>query len=293
MMPSARVVSAALVVVTVLGFVLGSARSASAQAPWPDEIDELDAAQSGPIVEHARPPGWTLELKAGPYHPHIDQSFRHASGLPSGQGPFDSVYGARPMPLFLAELDHYVVFAGGGLGVSLAAGYTYRAASGFELDGNGDLMVNSAGQPLRYAGYRTVFRFYPITTGVVYRLTWLDDQLGIPVVPYAKLGLAGYVWQFLRPSRNLDGILESPACRTGPCLADRTRGMTLGWQWTLGLSVRLDMLDRWSARDLREDGIHHAAVFAELVGARVDDFGANDALDVGDTTWFAGMNVEF
>jgi hypothetical protein len=281
MMLSARVAVAALVVVVALGF--GSARSASAQAAWPDVVE------TGPIVERARPPGWTLELKAGPYHPHID----HAFGLPSGQGPFDSVYGARPMALFLAELDHYFVFAGGGLGVSLAAGYTYRAASGFELDDNGDLMMNSAGKPLRYAGYRTVFRFYPITTGVVYRFSWLDDELGIPVVPYAKLGLASYVWQFLRPSRNLDGVLESPACRTGPCLADRTRGMTLGWQWTLGLSVRLDMLDRWSARDLREDGIHHAAVFVEIVGARVDDFGANDALDVGDTTWFAGMNVEF
>jgi hypothetical protein len=197
------------------------------------------------------------------------------------------------MTLFLAEVDRSLAVPGGELGLSLAAGYTYRAASGFEVDDSGELMRNADGAPVRYSGYRTVFRLYPITAGVVYRFSRLDDRFHVPLVPYGKLGLAGYVWQFLRPAMNVDGVIESPACNTGPCLADRTRDLTLGWQWTLGVSLRLERLEPWSMQEMRGDGIHHAALFFEIVDARVDGFGSKTALDVGDMTWFAGMNMEF
>jgi hypothetical protein len=268
----------------LLAVALVTCTARSAHAQW---TGALEGDAPAPTADPAT--AWTAELKIGRYRPRIDHRF----SAPPGQGPFGLVYGARPMTLVLAEVDRSFAIPGGGIGISLAGGYTYRAASGFEVDDSGELVHDAAGEPLRYTGYRTVFRLYPITAGAVYRLTVLDDHWRVPVVPYGKLGLAGYVWQFLRPADNVERVVESPACSTGPCLADRTRGVTLGWQWTVGVAVRIEKLDPWVVREMRGDGIRHVAVFVELVGARVDGFGAESALDLGDTMWLAGMNMEF
>jgi len=44
---------------------------------------------------------------------------------------------------------------------------------------------------------------------------------------------------------------------------------------------------------MRQSGIYHAGFYAELQVAKVDGFGSDKKLSVGDTTWFAGIDFEF
>ena len=44
---------------------------------------------------------------------------------------------------------------------------------------------------------------------------------------------------------------------------------------------------------MRQSGIEHAGIYAELSLAKVDGFGSDKKLSVGDRTWFAGVNFEF
>jgi len=44
---------------------------------------------------------------------------------------------------------------------------------------------------------------------------------------------------------------------------------------------------------MQQSGIQHAGIYAELSLAKVDGFGSDSKLSVGDRTWFAGVNFEF
>jgi hypothetical protein len=46
----------------------------------------------------------------------------------------------------------------------------------------------------RASGDKTAFYLIPTALLAVYRLTYLDDQWGIPLVPFAKLGPSYYIW---------------------------------------------------------------------------------------------------
>ena len=43
----------------------------------------------------------------------------------------------------------------------------------------------------------------PLTAGVVYRFTYLDDAIGVPLVPYGKFALAYYLWWSRAPDGSL------------------------------------------------------------------------------------------
>jgi hypothetical protein len=44
---------------------------------------------------------------------------------------------------------------------------------------------------------------------------------------------------------------------------------------------------------MRESGIEHAGFYAEYSLGKVDGFGSDKKLSVGDATWFAGVDFEF
>jgi len=231
---------------------------------------------------------WIIEAKAGLYFPQVD------SGVEGS--PFAFVFGGESTWMPMIEVNRILAWPMGQLGVTVSAGYTYKTASGFEVDNAGDLRTDSITMdPLRYDGYRTVFRLYPISVGGVYRFTWLDDRFGAPFVPYAKLGLSAYIWRFLRPEGTVDLVDEDPLCSGDRCLKDRRKGTSLGFQWTLGLAIRVSQIDQFAGNNLaKEWGIDHSSFFFEVTGARVDgNIGSKAALDVGELTWFAGLNFEF
>jgi hypothetical protein len=127
----------------------------------------------------------------------------------------------------------------------------------------------------------------------VYRLTALDDQLRVPIVPYAKLGAAYYVWWVRAPSGD---IAEAPTeeCTTpATCDGDSAAGASIGVVGTLGIAIRAERVDPESALSMQNAGIAHAGFYAELSYAKVDGFGSEKKLSVGDFTWLAGINFEF
>ncbi len=248
--------------------LLGLSATAHAQPYWDEyneEIEEGDAISK-----------WNFELKVGPYYPSVDDS---ANGT-----PFKTMFGDKWKLMTVLGIDRYFAFPSGQLGITATIGFSNRTVSAFALDEDGKTFLNSKGDLTRSGGDSTGFRLMPTSLGVVYRFTRLDDDYGIPIVPYGKLSLAYYLWSFTAPNGDTSTSYDG----------DKGRGGSLGYQGTLGIAIRAERIDPGAELSLRtEMGIEHAGFFAEVQLAEVDGFGAKDKLSVGDTTWFGGINFEF
>jgi hypothetical protein len=260
----------------------------AAAQPWWETYDEPVQEEVGPAL-----PDWNLELKLAPYVPDVDGEFDLGS---DEQGPFERIYGDGPFLMSGFTLDRFLLHPMGQLGVSLSAGYLTRTVNALELDDEGNVVPKPDGRPRRSPGDTTGFRLVPTSLGVVYRYTQLDDQLRIPLVPYARAGLSYYVWWVTKPG---GGVAETPTddcpdISTGDCEGDRALGGSLGWQASVGLAIRAERIDPEAEIGLRSElGIEHAGLVFEFTYAKVDGFGSSDKLAVGDATWFGGINFEF
>jgi hypothetical protein len=90
-------------------------------------------------------------------------------------------------------------------------------------------------------------------------------------------------------------IRNPPDCRLDDpgCTQNRARGASIGFQASIGLAIRAERIDASAARSMRQGGVEHAGFYAELSLAKVDGFGNDKKLSVGDKTWFAGVDFEF
>ena len=61
----------------------------------------------------------------------------------------------------------------------------------------------------------------------------------------------------------------------------------------MGLAIRAERVDSDAAISMRNSGIQHAGFYGEWSVGKVDGFGTDTKLSVGDSTWFAGVNFEF
>lgn len=239
-------------------------------------------------------PSWILGIKLGPYQPPIDAQFRAQSG--SKFSPFREMFGGYNIVPTL-ELDRIVFRRYGQLAVGGSLAYYGKSAHAFE---EGTML----GDPdrRRSPGDTTSFRLVPMAATAVYRFTYLDDQFGVPVVPYLRGGLSYYMWWIRQPNGDLGDITpnnchkprttppEPPAVCTG---SNKAIGASAGLQLSVGLAIRAERIDKASAGSMHESGIEHAGFYAEYQLAWVDGFGKTTKLDVGDSTWFAGINFEF
>ncbi len=177
-------------------------------------------------------------------------------------------------------------------------GFNKQYANAFELDPAGNVVVDAEGKARRSSGDVTKFRLFPTSIGAVYRFTRLDDEFNIPLIPYGRASLAYYLWSFTDPAGNISEA-PTPTCMnpTDPasdCTGNRARGGSLGYQASLGIALRAEKLDPTAEVALRTQmGIEHAGFFAEVQLSKVDGFGSDSKLSVGDTTWFGGINFEF
>lgn len=265
--------------------LLASAQVASAQ-PWWESAGEPVQAEVG-----AAPVHWDLEIKFGPYVPAVDSEFDLASGE---AGPFEEMFGDGPFLMSGMTLDRYFVYPAGQLGVTGSLGFLTKSARAFQVDDNGDVVTNEDGVPIRAPGDSNKFRLIPMSLGVVYRYTQLDDLYHIMVVPYGRLGLSYYVWWVTSPSGDIAEVPTADCPDLDGCTGNKARGGSLGWQATGGLALRLERIDPDAEVALRTElGIEHAGLMIEYTYAVVDGFGSDKKLSVGDTTWFGGINFEF
>jgi len=266
--------------------VLASTRLASAQPWWESAGDDVQKEVG------AAPVHWDLEIKFGPYFPAVDSEFDLAEGE---VGPFEQMFGDGPFLMSGMTLDYYFLHPFGQLGVTGSLGFMSKSARAFQVDDNGDLIIDDdTGLPMRAPGDNNKFRLIPMSLGVVYRYTQLDDLYHIMVVPYGRLGLSYYYWWVTAPSGNIAEVPTADCPDLEGCTGDKARGGSLGWQATAGLALRLERIDRDAEVALRTElGIEHAGFMIEYTYAVVDGFGSDKKLSVGDATWFGGINFEF
>jgi hypothetical protein len=129
------------------------------------------------------------------------------------------------------------------------------------------------------------FGMVPLVAFVGYRFELLADRFRwVPLVPYAKVGLAYTFWW----TRDGSGDVSQDS------MGRKGRGGVLGWQINAGGMLRLDFIEPNTAKRLDQTtGINHTYVFGELQLSRVNNFGVGNSIALGDTTWFAGLAIEF
>lgn len=222
---------------------------------------------------------WHAGIRVGPYVPDIDKQFGKSPG------PYEDMYGgSRVIPML--DIDRFLWTGFGQFGIGGSIGYMQKTAHAF-ADGS----IVGAPDRMRSPGDENTFRLIPLALTATYRFTWLDDEYGIPVVPYVRGGLAYYIW-WVRTNGE-----TAKACWDGThaqdCDADKARGASLGVVGSIGLAVRAERIDASAASSMRQSGIMHAGFYGELSLAKVDGFGSATKLSVGDRTWFAGVDFEF
>ncbi|MBL0212617.1 MAG: hypothetical protein IPQ07_01900 [Myxococcales bacterium] len=268
----ARVAPAATVALVLLLPTL--ARAGGPSPYWDGDTADTSAEPDDPEFVT-----WHAGIRVGPYVPDIDKQF----GM--DPGPYKEMYGGyRVMPM----LDvHRIIWRGfGQVGVGGSLGYMQKTANSW-ADGS------TPGDPMRprSPGDETTFRLIPFELTAIYRLTWFDDQYGVPVVPYVRGGLAYYMWWVRTNGHTASACWDGTS--TAGCDADKALGASLGVTGAIGLAIRAERIDGGAATSMRQSGIQHAGFYGELSLAKVDGFGSDTKLSVGDATWFAGVDFEF
>ncbi len=268
--------------VTSVALVLLVATRAHAQSPYWEDQTHTEPDPDASVFDEIPVVNWHVGVRGGPYVPQIDAQLGVYN---NGKGPYEAMFGGYSiMPML--DVDRVLWRRVGQLGIGLSAGYMGKSAHAW-ADGTSPTDPNR----MRSSGDTNKFRLIPLTVSAVYRFTYLDDEYGIPLVPYARAGLAYYIWWISAPSGDFASV-----CQNGgqpPCTKNTAAGASLGVVGSIGLAIRAERIDESAARSMRESGIEHAGFFGELSMGKVDGFGSDKKLAVGDTTWFAGVEFEF
>ncbi|MEZ4383259.1 MAG: MXAN_2562 family outer membrane beta-barrel protein [Nannocystaceae bacterium] len=238
-------------------------------------------------AKYESPQRFAVELKFGPYLPQVDRNYSGGEF-----GPYAKVFGqtddrgqttAEPKSgLMTAAAFEWQFLNPGGLG-PLGLGYQFSffrdtaKALLAEPPADEDLSVRSEADS-------TVFWTMPMALQLVYRFEFFADRWRVPIVPYAKGGLAWALWW----SKDGDGNLSRNS------RDEKALGGVWGWQLNAGGMLRLDFLEIGTSRNLdRTTGINHTYLFGEFQYSRIDNFGRADSMSLGDATWFLGLALEF
>ncbi|PRQ08719.1 MXAN_2562 family outer membrane beta-barrel protein [Enhygromyxa salina] len=253
----------------------------SALARESDQQNDLGKAQFQGRVES--PQRFAVEIKFGPYLPDVDRRYTG-----EGFGPYANIYGRtddlgmttrQPAKgLFsVVSFEWQFVHFGGPFSVGTTVGLFRDRADALIAEPVAD------GESLRSQADKTRFSVVPVTLLLGYRFELLADRFRVPLVPYARGGVAyGFWWE-----------------RKGSQLAvnaagQKARGGSWGWQANLGLMLRLDFIERGTAIDLdRLTGINHTYIFGEWQFSHLDGFGSDTAMAIGDDTFLLGLAFEF
>ncbi len=261
---------ARLAKIALLGLVLvpGVASAQSSFSPhWIDE--EQDS------VVGATEPTWTLGIRFGPYRPSVDDNFE------SNPGPYARTF-LKDSYMLAVDVHRVWSLARGQAGFGITSGYFSNSALAFE---NGTTR-DTPNRP-RADGNLTRLSVVPIQLTAIYRATIFDDEMGIPLVPYARAGLGYYLWWAKAPSDELSVAMSCPTC------SDKAIGGTIGIVAAAGLAIRAERIDADAARSMQDSGLEHAGFYAEVEGSWISGFGNKTKLSVGDLTWFGGISFEF
>jgi hypothetical protein len=263
--------------VAAVAFVMfGAPAKAHAQSPyWEDQTTGENS--DTPSADENQEVKWYVGVKAGPYTPGIDS--QSATRNSAGQGPYQAMFGGYQI-LPMLNVDRFLWTGFGEFGVGLGVGYMSKTAQAYTMDSDPMSPTRT-----RSPGDQTSFKLIPLQITASYRLTYFDDDYGIPIVPYVRGGVGYYIWWATAP----DGSFSTDPNDS----SNKALGGTAGLVGAVGISVRAERIDASAAQSMHESGLEHAGFYGEINAGWVDGFGKSTKLDVGATTWFAGVDFEF
>lgn len=221
---------------------------------------------------------WILGVRAGPYTPGIDKQLGGA-----GKGPYKEMFGGYAI-VPMVDFDRVLWNRFGQITAGVSVGFLRRTADAFAID-------SPPGDPhrKRVPGATNSFTLIPFALLAGYRFTVLDENYSIPLVPYVRAGIAYYPWWVTAPAGGFAEICDDNGNNCG----NRALGASLGVQGSIGIAFRAESISAGTAQQIRQSGFQHVGIYAELSLAKVDGFGSDKKLSVGDNTWFGGINFEF
>lgn len=115
------------------------------------------------------------------------------------------------------------------------------------------------------------FHVVPIQAFAMYRFDVAAERWSVPLVPYGRAGVGGWVWW------------------TGP-----ETGVKAGFSYGAGVQLLLDGFDPRLAREFdREVGVNNSFLYADWQAWNVDGFGA-EGFDLSDDSILSfGLALEF
>jgi hypothetical protein len=222
---------------------------------------------------------FAAELRISPFTPDIDSD-------PSLNGctPFADTFGTGPSVLIGAELDWqalripHIGSFGPGIGIGTVS-YTASAPFTSSQARQGSCLKSTGA----LSGEQTSLNIYPMYLVGVLRLDALWREVGVPLVPYAKLGFAAALWQ------------SSNTLGTSNFNGQAGQGYSIGSQLGLGISFNLNVFDQYAAKNFDEAmGVNNTYIYAEWTNETLDGLGLQGhPLRVGGTSWTFGLTWEF
>lgn len=220
--------------------------------------------------------GWALTFEGGPYLPAMGGVEKVGGKEVAKDAAFFNVFGDSANALYTLGLDvHLYRGFGGSMGIGGSFGFMQFVGRG---------LVNAVAAPTSsdVSNDTTVFNILPLYAELFYRLEYLDEKLGVPLLPYIRGGIAYYVWWVT------NGVGD--VSRVG---SDKGLGGKFGLTGTLGLALLLDSLEPRAAHRLEATtGISGTSLYGEVQASKVDSFSA-DGFDLSDLTWNLGVYLEF
>jgi hypothetical protein len=248
----------------VIGAATLFARPARAQE---DRVDPLSGKHSS---QHS-PQHFALELRLSLYSPNID-----SDPALKGKTPYRDVFGTSPQVLLGAEMDWQAIRFPhfGSLGPAASVGWTTRSDPAQFVPPHDGMTLS---------GETTSLEIFPFAAMAVLRVDALWRDVGVPLVPYAKLGLAYALWRASNTlgTSSYNGVVG--------------KGSSLGTHIALGLSLNLNVFDAYAAQNFDDSmGVNSSYIFAEWTREDLTGLGfQSDPLRVGGTNWTFGLAFEF
>lgn len=221
--------------------------------------------QAGPArAQHKESPqNFAFELKFGAYSPRVDRKL--------GGTPYKDIFGGGGFFFAQIEFDWQFWHKVG----SLAVGFSI----GFGRD-KGKALDKSTKEP---ASDSAEFNVLPLSIDLVYTFDYLARKFNIPLVPFGKIGLDYYLW-WTRLSTGEIPIVDGK----------KGYGGTWGWHVKGGVKILLDFFAQGMADTFdAEIGVNNSYIFAEVLYARVDNFGRGKSLELSALAFMFGLAIEF
>jgi len=206
-----------------------------------------------------------FEVRFGPYSPKIDDSL--------STPVYADFFGDTNRYMFGFEVDWQAwrVPYVGTLGLGVGWGYTQMAGTNkVEVVPDGEAPPNIAQE--------STLNIMPVYGVGVLRIDTFARNFYVPIVPYAKFGLAWAFWW-------VDDGLGTATNDVG----QKGRDTSLGYQAAIGGMFLLDIFDPASAlaADI-ESGVNNSYIFFEW---SMSDYGG-DQMNVGSSNWVTGLAFE-